>query len=93
MNNFQKMYIITFGFVLSIILLFNIISDEFDWNLFDFIILFIMMILEGASFEFVSRIIKNEKNQKILFVIIIFSFLLIWAELGVGIFNSPFAGD
>ncbi len=93
MNNFQKMYLITFGFVLSIILLFNIISDEFDWNLFDFIILFIMMILAGASFEFVSRIIKNEKNQKILFVIIIFSFLLIWAELGVGIFNSPFAGD
>ena len=93
MNNFQKMYLIIFGFVLSIILLFNIISDEFDWNLFDFIILFIMMILAGASFEFVSRIIKNEKNQKILFVIIIFSFLLIWAELGVGIFNSPFAGD
>lgn len=93
MNNFQKMYLITFGFVLSIILLFNIISDEFDWNLFDFIILFIMMIFAGASFEFVSRIIKNEKNQKILFVIIIFSFLLIWAELGVGIFNSPFAGD
>jgi len=93
MNNFQKMYLITFSFVLSIILLFNIISDEFDWNLFDFIILFIMMIFAGASFEFVSRIIKNEKNQKILFVIIIFSFLLIWAELGVGIFNSPFAGD
>ena len=93
MNNFQKMYLITFGFVLSIILLFNIISDEFDWDLFDFSILFIMMILAGASFEFVSRIIKNEKNQKILFVIIIFSFLLIWAELGVGIFNSPFAGD
>ena len=93
MNNFQKMYLIIFGFVLSIILLFNIISDEFDWNLFDFIILFIMMIFAGALFEFVSRIIKNEKNQKILFVIIIFSFLLIWAELGVGIFNSPFAGD
>ena len=93
MNNFQKMYLITFGFVLSIILLFNIISDEFDWNLFDFIILFIMMIFAGALFEFVSRIIKNEKNQKILFVIIIFLFLLIWAELGVGIFNSPFAGD
>ena len=58
MNNFQKMYLIIFGFVLSIILLFNIISDEFDWNLFDFIILFIMMIFAGASFEFVSRIIK-----------------------------------
>ena len=67
-------------------------TQTYFFNLFDFIILFIMMIFAGASFEFVSRIIKNEKNQKILFVIIIFSFLLIWAELGVGIFNSPFAG-
>ena len=94
MNNFQKMYLITFGFVLSIILLFNIISDEFDWNLFDFIILFIMMIFAGASFEFVSRIIKNEKNQKILFVIIIFSFRITLSSICVsGFFSIKFTNS
>jgi|TARA_B100001750_G_scaffold107857_1_gene85235 uncharacterized membrane protein YfcA len=93
MNNYQKMYLIIFGTLLSIILLFNFISDEFNWNVFDFIIFIIMMIFAVASFELVSRITKKEKSQKILFALIIIVFLLIWAELGVGIFNSPFAGD
>ena len=93
MNNYQKIYLIIFGFLLSIILLFNIISDEFDWDIFDFIVLIIMMIFTAALFEIVSRIIKTKKNQKILFILITIIFLLIWAELGVGIFDSPFAGD
>ena len=93
MNNYQKIYLIIFGTLLSIILLFNFISDEFNWNIFDFIIFIIMMIFAVASFELVSRITKKEKSQKILFALIIIVFLLIWAELGVGIFNSPFAGD
>jgi len=93
MHNYQKIYLIIFAFLLSIILLFNIISDEFDWNIFDFIILIIMMIFAATSFELVPRFIKSQKNHRILFAIIIFLFLLIWAELGVGIFNSPFAGD
>ena len=93
MNNYQKIYLIIFGTLLSIILLFNFISDEFNWNVFDFIIFIIMMIFAVASFELVSRITKKEKSQKILFALIIIVFLLIWAELGVGIFNSSFAGD
>ena len=93
MNNYQKIYLIIFGFLLSIILLLNFISDEFDWNIFDFIVLIIMMIFTAALFEIVSRIIKTKKNQKILFIFIVIILLLIWAELGVGIFNSPFAGD
>lgn len=93
MRNYQKIYLIIFGTLLSIILLFNFISDEFNWNVFDFIIFIIMMIFAVASFELVSRITKKEKSQKILFALIIIVFLLIWAELGVGIFNSPFAGD
>ena len=93
MRNYQKIYLIIFGFLLSIILLLNFISDEFDWNIFDFIVIIIMMIFAAASFELVPRFIKPQKNQRILFAIIIFLFLLIWAELGVGIFNSPFAGD
>ena len=93
MDNYQKIYLIIFGFLLSIILLLNFISDEFDWNIFDFIVLIIMMIFTAALFEIVTRITKTKKNQKILFILIIIIFLLIWAELGVGIFNSPFAGD
>lgn len=93
MRNYQKIYLIIFGFLLSIILLLNFISDEFDWNIFDFIVLIIMMIFTAALFEIATRTAKTKKNQKILFILITIIFLLIWAELGVGIFNSPFAGD
>ena len=78
---------------MSIILLLNFISDEFDWNIFDFIVLIIMMIFTAALFEIATRTAKTKKNQKILFILITIIFLLIWAELGVGIFDSPFAGD
>ena len=93
MRNYQKIYLIIFGFLLSIILLLNFISDEFDWDVFDFIVLIIMMIFTAALFEIATRIAKTKKNQKILFILITIIFLLIWAELGVGIFDSPFAGD
>ena len=93
MRNYQKIYLIIFGFLLSIILLLNFISDEFDWNIFDFIVLIIMMIFTSALFEIATRTAKTKKNQKILFILITIIFLLIWAELGVGIFDSPFAGD
>ena len=93
MRNYQKIYLIIFGFLLSIILLLNFISDEFDWNIFDFIVLIIMMIFTAALFEIATRTAKTKINQKILFILITIIFLLIWAELGVGIFDSPFAGD
>ena len=93
MRNYQKIYLIIFGFLLSIILLLNFISDEFDWNIFDFIVLIIMMIFTAALFEIATRTAKTKKNQKILFILITIIFLLIWAEFGVGIFDSPFAGD
>jgi len=93
MDNYQKIYLIIFGIILSIILLFNFISDEFDWDVFDFIVLIIMMIFTAALFEIATRTAKTKKNQKILFILITIIFLLIWAELGVGIFDSPFAGD
>ena len=93
MRNYQKIYLIIFGFLLSIILLLNFISDEFDWNIFDFIVLIIIMIFTTTLFEITTRTAKTKKNQKILFILITIIFLLIWAELGVGIFDSPFAGD
>ena len=52
-----------------------------------------MMTFVGISFELVSRVIKNGKRKKVLYGLIILIFLLLWAELGVGIFNSPVAGD
>ncbi len=88
-----KIILIVCNSLLIIPLFFTVISDEFNWNFFDFIIMGFMMMFVGISFELFSRVIKNGKRKKALYGLIILIFLLLWAELGVGIFNSPVAGN
>lgn len=62
-----------------------------DWSFLDF---FIMSFLIFACL-FSMRIAYNKANQYkklILWMIFIF-FIMLWAEMAVGIFNSPIAGD
>tara|TARA_B100001939_G_C16637840_1_gene486249 strand:+ start:19 stop:210 length:192 start_codon:yes stop_codon:yes gene_type:complete len=62
-----------------------------DWSFLDF---FIMSFLIFACL-FSMRIAYNRVNQYkklILWMIFIF-FIMLWAEMAVGIFNSPIAGD
>ena len=88
-----KRILVASSSLLIIPLFFTVISDEFNWSFFDFIIMGFMMMFVGISFELVSKVIKSGKRKKLLYGLIILLFLLLWAELGVGIFNSPIAGD
>ena len=88
-----KRILVASSSLLIIPLFFTVISDEFNWSFFDFIIMGFMMIFVGILFELVSRVIKSGKRKKLLYGLIILLFLLLWAELGVGIFNSSIAGD
>ena len=74
-------------------LLANQISDQVNWNIMDFIIMGILLIFSGY---WTLRVIKKMKNKskKVVFIsLILLIFLLLWAELAVGIFNSPIAGS
>ena len=74
-------------------LFFNIILDDFNWSIFDFAVMGFMLFFVGIALELVSSLVKGGKKKEILFGLIILLFLLLWAELGVGIFNSPISGD
>ena len=74
-------------------LFFNIILDDFNWSTFDFAVMGFMLFFVGIALELVSSLVKSGKKKEILFGLIILLFLLLWAELGVGIFNSPISGD
>ena len=88
-----KRILVASSSLLIIPLFFTVISDEFNWSFFDFIIMGFMMIFVGILFELVTRVIKSGKRKKLLYGLIILLFLLLWAELGVGIFNSPISVD
>ena len=66
--------------------------DEFDWGFADFVIMGALIFGTGLALEWVLR--RVDKKRRLLSVIaIIIAFFLLWAELAVGIFNSPFAGN
>mgnify|MGYP001159490639 FL=1 len=79
--------------LLSIPLIAMQLTDEVNWSFFDFIIMGVMLSITGLAIGIIIKKIKYYKYRNIFFTIIVFIFLLIWAELGVGLFGTPFAGD
>ena len=80
-------------FLLIIPLLGMLITDEVDWTIFDFIIMGIILLLLGIGINFISNQKKSIQSKTIYIGLLISMFLIIWAELAVGVFNSPFAGS
>ncbi|MBT3385953.1 MAG: hypothetical protein HN778_11130 [Prolixibacteraceae bacterium] len=94
MKNKRIKIIIT---VVAIILLIPLIAMQFtnevDWTPIDFVVAGVLLLGTGLIFDLVIRKIKNTKNQITISVALLILLLLIWAELAVGIFGTPFAGS
>jgi len=69
------------------------ITDEINWSPFDFIIMGFLLTILGAGINFVINYTKNFENRILYIGILVLIFLLIWAELSVGIFDSSIAGN
>ncbi|MDC0918217.1 hypothetical protein OAQ61_03845 [Candidatus Marinimicrobia bacterium] len=83
----------TVSILLSIPLIAMIFTDEVSWSFFDFIIMGTMLTIAGSLIEITLNKFKTSKYRIVFTGIIVIIFLLIWAELGVGIFGTRFAGD
>lgn len=68
-------------------------SDEINWTLSDFIVAAMLLFGFGLMFDLILRKIKKRKYRIVLSVILLLALILIWAELAVGIFGSPLAGN
>lgn len=69
------------------------VSDEINWSPFDFIVMGFLLILLSIGINFVRNRFKSLKNRVLYIGILVIIFMLIWAELAVGIFGTPFAGS
>ena len=81
------------GFLLLLPLIAMQLTDEVNWSFFDFIIMGIMLSITGLALGIIIKKIKYYKYRNIFITIILMIFLLIWAELGVGLFGTPIAGN
>jgi len=88
-----------FGIVLTVVILLLIpliamqFTSEVDWKLPDFVIMGILLLGTGLLCEFVMRKVKWIENRVLIIGAILVVLFLIWAELAVGIFGTPFAGS
>ncbi|MFD2552519.1 hypothetical protein ACFSQP_11920 [Bizionia sediminis] len=68
-------------------------TNDVTWTLFDFVVVGVLLFGSGILLEFILRKTKKLKNRIIFALVLLVSLFLIWAELAVGIFGSPFAGS
>jgi len=69
------------------------ITDKVNWGPFDFIIMGSLLIFLSIGINFVNNRLKNSKNRVLYIGILVLIFMLVWVELAVGVFGTPFAGS
>lgn len=68
-------------------------TNEVNWSAIDFITAGILLFGTGLLCELVLRKVKDRKYRFAICAAVVIAFILIWIELAVGIFGTPFAGS
>lgn len=69
------------------------VSDEVNWSTFDFMVGGALLLGIGSLVAFITTTVKKAKVRWIMIAVALLMFLLVWAELAVGVFGTPFAGS
>ena len=78
--------------LLIIPLLGVLLTDVVQWGVFDFLLMSSLLLALGIAINLTLLNIKYFNKRIAIIFIVILIFLLIWVELAVGVFNTPFAG-
>jgi peptidoglycan/LPS O-acetylase OafA/YrhL len=87
------------GIVLAVVLLLLIpliamqFTNEVNWDLSDFVVMGVLLLGTGLLCELVLRKVKKTEHRVLICGALLIALFLIWAELAVGIFGTPFAGS
>ncbi len=68
------------------------ISEGVDWDLRDFATMGVLIFGTGLALDWVVRKL-DKKKRAIALIAILAGFILIWAELAVGLMGTPIAGS
>ena len=92
-NKRLKNILLIVGSLLLIPMIAMQFTDEVNWTALDFVIAGALLLVTGLIFDLVMRKVKNTKYRIAILIIVLLVFFLIWAELAVGIFGTPFSGS
>ena len=79
--------------LLSIPLIAMQFSKEVNWSLLDFTVAGFILFATAFIIKIILERFKTTKSRLILIGITLVILVLVWIELAVGIFGSPFAGN
>ncbi len=79
--------------LLSLPLFGNLLSKEVNWSGSDFLIAGALLFTTAFLINLVRSRIKKQSHRILISFFILAVLALIWIELAVGIFGSPFAGS
>ena len=65
-------------------------TDEVNWTQFDFAVAGVLLIGTGLMCELVMRKINKIKYRIVICVALLVALLLVWVELAVALFGTPF---
>jgi len=68
-------------------------TDEVNWTLGDFVAAGVLLFGTGLVCEIVIRKVKKTHYRIAICLTLLVLFLLVWAELAVGILGTPFSGQ
>ena len=81
------------AFLLLLPLLAMQFTDEVAWDLADFAIAGALLFGTGLAYELIVRKTDNTTYRAAVGAALAVALLLIWLELAVGIFGTPFSGQ
>ncbi len=94
MNNKRLTFILITATILLLIPLVAMqFTEEVNWTLSDFLVAGVLLFGTGLLCELILRKVKKVKLRIALCIAILIVLLLIWAEMAVGIFETPIAGS
>lgn len=85
--------LLSVAFLLLIPFLAMQFTHEVNWSPLDFLVMGVLLSGAGLAGERVWRTVKTTKHRIALLLAVLAVFFLLWAELAVGVFGTPFAGS
>jgi hypothetical protein len=68
-------------------------AEGADWSAFDFTVFGVLLVAIGLGIEGTMRFVRGWRERRIAIGAVVVVFLLVWAELAVGLIGTPFAGN
>lgn len=84
---------IFFPLVVLLFPVMGVIFFELDWSGFDFLFMTLLILAFSILINFILYYLSSSEFKFLIIFILVIIFILIWAELAVGIFGTPFAGS